>query len=149
MNHHLLLIIHLISATIWVGGHLYMTIRLLPGILKHKDVESLLHFEKKYEPLGMPSLVLLLLTGFWMSFQFGIQWKDLFNFSTPVERVVSIKLLLLIATLGLALSARLRIFPKLKKSPEKLPELAIHAVGVTLIGVTMLILGSFIRYGGF
>lgn len=149
MSHHLLLIIHLISATIWVGGHLYMIIRLLPGILKRKDVDTLLQFEKTYEPMGMPSLVLLLITGFWMSFQFGIGWTDLFHFSTPVERVVSIKLLLLIATLGLALSARLRIFPQLKKSPKKLPELAIHAIGVTLIGVTMLILGSFIRYGGF
>lgn len=149
MNHHLLLIIHLICATIWIGGHLYMVTCMLPGILKRKDTAALLNFEKKYEPLGMGSLILLVITGFWMAFQFQIGWKDLFSFSGSIERVVSIKLILLITTVLFALSAQIRVLPTLKKSPKKLPEMAVHAISVTLIGITMLILGSFIRYGGF
>lgn len=148
MNHHLLLIIHLICATIWIGGHLYMVVCQLPGILKRKDTQTLIDFEKRYEPLGMSSLILLVITGFWMAFQFGIGWKDLFSFSTPIERVVSTKLILLLVTVAFALSAQFRLFPTFKTSPKKLPEMAVHAICVTLIGITMLILGSFIRYGG-
>lgn len=149
MSHHLLLIIHLICATIWVGGHFYLVIRLLPDILKQKNTKALIEFERKYEPLGITSLILLVVSGFWMTFQFGIKLTDLFNFSTPIERVVSIKIILLLTTVLFALSAQFRIFPSLKKSPKKLPEMAVHAVCVSLIGVALLVLGTFIRYGGF
>lgn len=148
MNHHLLLVIHLLCATIWIGGHLFMVTCMLPGILKRKDTQALLNFEKKYEPLGMGALILLVLTGFWMAFQFGIDWQDLFSFANPIERVVSIKLLLLITTVAFALSAQIRVLPSLKKSAKRLPEMAVHAICVTLIGIIMLILGSFVRYGG-
>lgn len=149
MSHHLLLILHLIAASIWVGGHIYLIICLFPGILKRKDTATLLAFEKRYEPLGLASLLLLVITGFWMAFDYGITLSDLFQFSTSIERVVSTKLLLLLATIGFALSAQLRVFPSLKKSPKKLTEMAIHATAVSLLGIALLVLGSFVRYGGF
>jgi|GEM_PF-5746128 len=36
-THHLILILHLIAATIWVGGHLVLAIGYLPKALKRKD----------------------------------------------------------------------------------------------------------------
>ena len=51
MSHHLLLIFHLLGAAIWVGGHLILAIGILPEVLKKKDPEILLNFEKKYEKI--------------------------------------------------------------------------------------------------
>ncbi|RZJ81996.1 MAG: copper resistance protein CopD [Flavobacterium sp.] len=148
MSHHLLLIIHLICATIWVGGHLFIAIRILPKALRLKNCDELLAMEKSFEPIGMPALLLLVTTGIWMTLQFGIDWRQWFSFSNPIERVTSTKLLLLISTLLLAISAQTRVIPKLKANPNKLVEMGIHIIAVTLIGVVMLILGSFVRYGG-
>lgn len=148
MHHHLLLIIHLLAATVWVGGHLYIAIRILPKTLKSKDCSILLAAEKSYEPLGLTSLLLLVITGVWMTLQFGISWRQWFSFSSPIERVTSTKLLLLFSTLLLAISAQTRVIPKLQTHSHKLIEMAVHIIGVTLIGVAMLVLGSFVRYGG-
>lgn len=53
MNHHLLLIIHLMSATVWVGGHLILVASYLPRAIKEKNQNYILNYEKKYEPIGM------------------------------------------------------------------------------------------------
>lgn len=133
---------------VWVGGHLYLAVCVLPSILRNNDVERLLKFEKSFEPLGMSALLFLVITGVWMSVQFGISWGKWFTFSSSMERVVSIKLILLFATFLLALSAQIRVFPKLKNGVNKLPEMTFHIIMVTLLGVAMLVLGSFLRYGG-
>ena len=149
MNHHLLLIIHLLSATVWVGGHLILVFGHLPQALKEKNVIIILNYEKKYEPVGMTSLILLVVTGILMAYNYGVGIEYWFQFATPIEKVVSAKLLLLLLTVAFALSAQLRVIPKLKNNPNKLPEMAFHILSVTTIGVLMLIFGSFIRYGGF
>ncbi len=148
MNHHLLLIIHLICAAVWVGGHIYLALRILPRSLKNRDVALLLQFEKSYEPVGMPALALLVITGLWMSAQFGIRWQSWFSFSSPLEKIVSLKIILLLFTVLLAISAQKRVIPRLKQDPSKLFEMALHIIAVTLAGIAMLVLGSFVRYGG-
>lgn len=147
MPHHLLLIFHLIAAAIWVGGHLILALGILPEVMRKKDPQILLNFEKKYEKIGMPALLILVITGIWMAYQFGFGVSDWFSFSNPLETVISLKLLLLLLTVLFALSANIFILPGL--SAEKLPLMAFHIISVTFIGVTMLILGSFVRYGGF
>lgn len=149
MSHHLLLIIHLISMAVWVGGHLYLAVRILPEVLRSRDSEKLLRFEKSFEPLGMPALLLLVITGVWMSLQFGISWNEWFDFDSPMERVISIKLILLFSTVLFAISAQTRVLPKLRKGKDRLNEMAVHVSMVTLLGIAMLVLGSFLRYGGF
>src|SRR5215831_11519495 len=149
MNHHLLLIIHLLCATIWVGGHLVLTIRYLPEALKEQDQNVILNFEKKYEPIGMTALILLVITGIMMAYKYGVSIEYWFQFSNPIEKVVSAKLLLLILTVAFALSAQFRVIPQLRKSPRKLTEMAFHIISVTAIGILMVVFGSFIRFGGF
>jgi putative copper export protein len=144
--HHLLLIIHLVCATIWVGGHLFLAIRVLPKALREKDVAGLKSFKEKFEPLGMPSLILLVVTGIWMAYDYSATISTWFSFSNNIEKVVSIKLLLLLLTAILAVLADRIIFPKL--NPNNLNIAAIPMLLVTAIGVIMLILGSFVRYGG-
>ena len=90
--HHLLLIIHLIAATIWVGGHLVLAIGYMPRALKYKDFSYIGNFEKKYEPIGMPSLLLLVITGISMAYDYDAGLKSWFSFSNSIETVVSLKL---------------------------------------------------------
>ncbi|MDR7212308.1 CopD family protein [Flavobacterium piscis] len=149
MNHHLLLIIHLLSAAIWVGGHLLLCLAYLPRALSEKDPEIILNYEKKYEPVGMTSLFLLVTTGILMAYKYGVTIDYWFQFATPIEKVISLKLILLLLTAALALSAQFRVLPKLKTDSGKLPEMALHILSVTTIGILMLIFGSFIRFGGF
>ncbi len=46
ISHQILLIIHLISASIWVGGHLYLCICLVPKALFQKNPDHILNFER-------------------------------------------------------------------------------------------------------
>lgn len=147
MLHHLILILHLLCASIWVGGHLFIAIRILPEALLHKNYSDLLKFEKAYEPVGMPALLILVITGLWMAGKY-VPLQYWFSFSSPVEKVISIKLLLLLTTLLLALSAQTRVLPTLKAGKNKLRLMAFHIIAVTITGVAMLVLGSFIRFGG-
>lgn len=144
--HHLLLIIHLIAATIWIGGHLTLSIVFLPVALRQKEPSIILNFEKKFEPLGLSSLIALVITGIWMACDFGITYQSWFNFSGSFEKVVSIKLLLLLLTFILALYTQVYVIPKLNK--YNMNKIAFSIISVTLISLTMLVLGSTIRYGG-
>lgn len=148
MNHHFLLIVHLICAAIWVGGHLMLVFAYLPKAIKEKNQHIILDYEKKYEPVGMPALALLVITGILMAYNYGVGVESWFHFATPIEKVVSTKLALLFLTVLFALSAQFRVLPKLKNNPDILPEMSVHILSVTTIGVIMLILGSFVRFGG-
>lgn len=147
MSHHLLLILHLLGSAVWVGGHLVLALGILPEVLKKKDPEILLNFERKYEKIGIPALLIMVISGVWMAYQFGVGVSRWFHFADPIETVISIKLLLLFCTVLFALSANIFVLPKL--SAAKLPLMALHIVSVTALGIAMLVLGSFVRYGGF
>ena len=148
-THHLILILHLIAATIWVGGHLVLAIGYLPKALKRKDFSYIGNFEKTYEPIGMPSLAVLVITGILMAYDYNAGLSSWFSFATPIERVVSLKLICLLTSICFAISAQTRVLPKLRKGQlNKLLEMAVHIICVTLIGVVMVILGSLVRIGG-
>ncbi|MBI2281112.1 MAG: copper resistance protein CopD [Bacteroidetes bacterium] len=139
-----LIIIHVLGATIWVGGHLLLCLRYLPEALKKKDPEIIKAFEKKYEIIGMPSLLLQVITGIWMAL--SVYGVNLFGFSNPVEVAVSIKLILLLIIVLLALDVRIFIFPRL--TSKNLWLLAIHIIAVTVISLLFLYYGIVIRFGG-
>ena len=148
-THHLILILHLIAATIWVGGHLVLAIGYLPKALKRKDFSYIGNFEKTYEPIGMPSLAVLVITGILMAYDYNAGLSSWFSFATPIERVVSLKLTCLLTSICFAISAQTRVLPKLRKGQlNKLPEMAVHIICVTLIGAVMVVLGSLVRIGG-
>lgn len=148
-THHILLVLHLIAATIWVGGHLVLAIGYLPKALKHKDFSYIGNFEKTYEPIGMPSLAVLIITGILMAYDYNAGFSSWFSFASPIERVVSLKLAFFLTSICFAISAQTRVLPKLRKGQlNKLPEMAVHIICVTLIGVLMVILGSLVRIGG-
>lgn len=50
----ILLLLHILSATIWTGGHIALSVAVLPSALKESSPEALLDFESAYEKVGMP-----------------------------------------------------------------------------------------------
>lgn len=146
MYHQILLILHLLSATIWVGGHLFLSIRFLPEAMKKQDASIIKKFKDKFEPIGMPALVISILTGIAMAYDYNVTIAKWFSFENGIEKVISVKLILLLITAGLAINAQLFVFPKLK--PVNLRRAAIQILSVTIIAVSMLVLGSLIRIGG-
>jgi uncharacterized membrane protein len=146
MHHQIILIIHLLAASIWVGGHLFLILRILPATLKQKDISILSDFRAKFGKIGMPSLLILVITGILLAYDYNVPFSDWFSFSNPIEKIVSIKLLLLFTTLSFAVHAQKIVFPKLT-SNRMLPAI-VEIIIVTLIAVSMLILGSLVRVGG-
>ena len=112
-THHILLVLHLIAATIWVGGHLVLAIGYLPKALKYKDFNYIGNFEKTYEPIGMPSLAVLVITGILMAYDYNAGFSSWFSFASPIERVVSLKLAFFLTSICFAISAQTRVLPKL------------------------------------
>jgi uncharacterized membrane protein len=142
----LLLILHLLGAAVWIGGHLILCLRFLPKAIKEQNVQVITDFEKQYETIGIPSLLVQIITGILLSYQYGVEWQNWFSFSNSIETVVSIKLLLLFFTMILAAHARIFIIPKL--SVQNLNFMAVHIVAITLTGIGMLIVGTYVRVGG-
>ncbi len=139
-----LIILHVLGATIWLGGHLLLCVRYLPEALKKKDPEIIKAFEKKYEIIGLPSLLLQVITGVWMAL--SVYHVKLFGFNNPIETTISIKLILLLVIVLLALDVRIFVLPRVTK--DNLWWLASHIIAVTIISVLFLYFGVSIRFGG-
>ncbi len=146
MKHQIILIIHLLAASIWVGGHLFLVLRILPEAILQKDISILSDFRAKFGKIGMPSLFILVVTGILLAYDYDVTITKWFSFSSPIEKIVSTKLVLLFTSLALAVHSQKFIFPKL--SSERILPAAIEIVVVTLIAISMLILGSLVRIGG-
>ena len=58
-----LLIAHLLGATIWTGGHLILSLVVLPKALLKQDIDVLLQFEAQFEKVGMSALCVQVGTG--------------------------------------------------------------------------------------
>jgi len=145
-GYKIIVLLHVLFATIWVGGHLILSIGFLPRALRQKDPSIIQQFESKYEPIGLPALVIQVLTGLWLGIFYDSQPLGWFTFRGSIATHLSLKVILVVLTLLLAIHARFRILPKLR--PENLKTLAFHIIAVTVIGVMLLVLGVSIRTGG-
>ena len=146
MLHQIYLIIHLLAATIWVGGHLILLLRYVPKAIKTKSLEELSIFRKNFEPVGMPSLFTLIITGILMAYDYNITFEKWFLFENSIEKIVSIKLILLLISLTLAFITIKFVLPSINKISPFILYCIIFLV--TTIAVTMLVLGSLVRIGG-
>jgi putative copper export protein len=142
----LALIVHVLGATIWAGGHIVLSLTVLPRALKQRDPQIIRDFEAGYERLGIPALVAQVITGVWLAYRLVPDPAQWFGFDSFVATHIAVKLLLLAATLALAVDARLRIIPRL--DARSLPSLAWHVVAVTVIAVLLVMLGVGLRTGG-
>lgn len=142
----LMLFLHVLGATVWTGGHLVLAVTWLPRVLRERSPEQLLRFEQGYERIGMPALVLQIVTGLWMAYQMVPSVAQWLSPDTPVARAIALKLVLLLCTALIAAHARLRVIPRL--SADTLPLMAWHVGAVTLLSVGFVAVGVSLRFGG-
>ena len=141
----LLLTLHVLGACVWVGGHLVLATTVLPRALARRDARILRAFEEPFERIGIPALMIQVLTGVWLAGQFVPAWRWL-AFGNALEARIGVKLVLLGLTVALALHARLRLIPRLDDSD--LRWLAAHIVIVTALAVALVVVGVSFQTGG-
>ena len=141
----MLVLIHVLAATVWTGGHLVLSTVVLPRVLKEKDPGALLRFEGAYERIGMPALVIQIVTGLMLAHRALPDIDQWFRFQHPASHLIAAKLTLLGLTFALAADARLRLIPALDE--HKLKALAWHIVPVTILSVLFVVLGVSFRTG--
>ncbi|MFN8321740.1 MAG: copper resistance protein CopD [Chitinophagales bacterium] len=139
-----LIVFHVLGACVWVGGHLVLALSVLPKALKEKNADTVHVFETHYERIGIPALVIQVITGLLIAANY-VPVTEWFLFSDSMHIHVGIKLILLLITFMLAIHARLFIIPKL--SAETLPSLAMHIIAITIVAVVMLFAGLNFRLG--
>jgi putative copper export protein len=143
--HHAALLLHVLAATIWTGGHLVLALAVLPRVLRERSPQRLREFEAGYERVGMPALLVQVASGLWLAHQLLPAAADWRNFASPVTQLVLAKLALLAATAVTAVHARLFIIPTL--SEATLPRMARRIGFVTLMSVLFVAVGVGFRFG--
>lgn len=141
----LLLTLHLLAATIWTGGHIVLSVVVLPRVLKERSASRLLEFESVYEKIGMPALIIQIITGLLLAHRMLPDVSLWFDMSIPVAQGITAKLTLLALTFLFAIDARFRVIPKL--SSDNLNDMAWHIIPVTLFSILFVIVGASFRTG--
>ena len=122
-----------------------LTFAVLPVALRARDPRPLLQFESGFERIALPALLVQVISGLWLAHLLVPDPADWIHRSTPLARLIFLKLVLLGATVLAALEARLRIIPRL--TAETLPALARRVYFVTLASVLFVLVGVSFRGG--
>ena len=145
--YNFILLLHLLGATLWTGGHLVLSLAILPRAMRNKNPNLILEFESGYEKIGMPALIMQIVTGLWLAQRLMPDMTHWFSADDTTSRLILVKLALLIMTILLAAHARLRIIPRLDAG--NLNALAFHIVAVTILSVLFVAAGLGFRTGVF
>ena len=140
-----LILAHILGATVWTGGHIVLSLAVLPRVLKENSPERLLEFESAFERIGKPAMLVQIITGLLLAHRLLPDVYLWLDWSNPVSRVVGMKLMLLALTILLAADAKLRVLPKL--SNQNLWDMAAHVIAVTLLSVLFVIVGVSFKTG--
>ena len=143
----LLILLHVLGAAVWAGGHLVLALVVLPRARRASDPRIVQEFEEGYERLAMPALLTQIVTGIWLALRAkpaDVSWSDLTTF--PVSHI-ALKLLLLVGIFALAVHAKLRVLPRLESGG--LDVYARHAWAVTILSVGLVAVGVGLSTGGF
>lgn len=139
----LLLFLHLLGASVWVGGHLILALKILPPAWRARDPAPIRAFEQRYEALGIPALLLQVVTGLWLA-SYWLPPSEWFS-DNPLARLLQLKLALLGLTLMLGVHARLRLIPRL--NADNLSALGLHILAITLTSLALVWVGVSLRLG--
>ncbi len=141
----ILILLHMLAATIWTGGPIILSVVVLPKVLKEQSPQALLDFESVYEKIGMPALIVQVVTGLMLAHRMLPDIAQWFNAANPIAHSIMAKLALLTLTIGFALDARFRVIPNL--SPANLKVMAWHIIPVTLFSILFVVVGVSFRTG--
>lgn len=89
--------IHIVSASLWLGGMLFLILAFIPGIKNHPDkINIIANVSLKYSKVGMVVLALLLITGIYQLEYRGMQWTMDYFTSSSFGRIAGLKILVFI-----------------------------------------------------
>jgi len=145
--YELAILIHVIGATVWTGGHIVLSVAVLPDVLKHKDLNYIRRFESGYEKIGIPALIVQIVSGLYLASFLIPEVSQIFDWANPAVKLLWVKLSLLLITALLAADARLRVIPNL--SASNLNSLAFRIIPVMVVSVLFVISGVLYRFGWF
>ena len=83
MTYRVLVALHLLGAAVWVGGHLVLSLSVLPRALRARDPAIIREFESGFERLGIPALLVQVVTGLWLAHHWAPDIAGWFAPSTP------------------------------------------------------------------
>jgi hypothetical protein len=138
-----LVLVHVLGATIWLGGHLILAIGFLPVAWKQQDISVILVFEKRYECIGISALMVQVITGIWMAILF-VPLSEWWSLDTPHHYFLWTKIGLLLMTLLVAIHARVKVLPGITHT--NLPSLTFHVILTTLLALSLLVTGLSFRF---
>ena len=136
------IVLHVLAATVWTGGHLALVFMFLIPAIKSKKTIELLDFEDKYEPIGMPALLILVITGIYQSYIFIPDLSKWFDFSNHYSSHFSAKIIMVLMIVALALDMKLRV---MKQKEINLFCFSWHVFVVTILSVLLVIVGLSFR----
>ena len=147
--HSTLLFLHVLAACIWFGGHMVLSVVILPKAKREQNPLALVEFERSFEKIGMPALLVQILTGPMIALRYA-PMSTWFLWQTEAQDHIASKVILLGVILVLAISMRLRVLPRLKAGDASaLRSAASHIHTVTFLSFLMIFMGLSLHTGGF
>lgn len=140
-----LIILHLLGASVWIGGHVVLVSVVLPAAMRRRDPARIAEFEQAYGKIGLAALILQTVTGVWLATVRIGDWSTIVAAPTLAGSLIVAKASMLALTMLLAGHAYHRVLPRL--SAERIRPFAIHAWAVTSVSILMLVIGALIRSG--
>ena len=132
-----IILIHIIAAALWTGGHLVLAIGFLPKVLKNQNPAIIYFFESSFERIEIPALFLQEITGYYLVHYYASDVSQWLNVVLHIGRVFMVKLSCLLVTILLAAHARFRVIPNLDK--DNLRYLAAYIIAVSIVSVVFVI----------
>ncbi|NOX17714.1 MAG: copper resistance protein CopD [Chlorobi bacterium] len=141
MEYKILVILHILSAAIWVGGGLILSFAILPRVRKENNNSMLVEFIKAFYKIGFAALALQFLTGFRLAMG-HLPISEWFLFNGKASELIALKLALLLLTFILAFRARYFCLPE---EGGKLTKISVNIYLTTLIGILLVLTGLSFR----
>jgi putative copper export protein len=141
-----LVMLHVLGAAVWIGGHAVVLAVVIPAARRSRDVGPVREFERAFGKLARASLGTQVLTGAILASPWIGGWGNVLSTPTPVSHLVLGKIALVAAIVGLAAHASRRMLPAL--TPATLGRFALHAWIVTVLSILLVVSGVSIRFGG-
>ena len=82
-----IILIHIIAAAVWTGGHLVLAIGLLPKALKNQDPAIIDFFESSFERIEIPALFLQEITGYYLVHYYASDVSQWLNLVLHIGRI--------------------------------------------------------------
>jgi len=134
-----LVILHILGASIWIGGMLIMALGVLPKAKKAKSASLIKDYEGSFHILGMIALTLQFLTGFRLAMIYTGGMKGLFDFSNHLAVLFVWKLALLILTMVLFVVFKKKTLAKL--TDENIGSASNMIWNITIFAIALMVLG--------